>query len=45
MKKFLAICSLITAFAFISGDLAFAGAEKDPLKAGFPGQIVAKPRK
>ena len=30
MKRFLAICSLLTAFAFVGGDLAFAGAEKDP---------------
>ena len=31
MKRFVAICSLLTAFAFAGGDLAFAGVEKDPL--------------
>ncbi len=45
MKKFLAICSLITAFAFISGDLAFAGAEKDPLKARVPRADRGKAKK
>lgn len=36
MKRFFALLSLLTAFAFFSGDLAFAGAEKDPLKARVP---------
>ena len=36
MKKFLMLCSLLTAFAFVGGDLAFAGPEKDPLKARVP---------
>ena len=36
MKRFVAICSLLTAFAFAGGDLAFAGAEKNPLKPRVP---------
>lgn len=36
MKKFLMLCSLLTAFAFLGGDFAFAGAEKDPLKPRVP---------
>ena len=36
MKKFLMLCSLLTAFAFVGGDLAFAGKEKDPLKPRVP---------
>ena len=35
MKKFLMLCSLLTAFAFVGGDLALAK-EKDPLKARVP---------
>jgi len=45
MKKFLMLCSLITAFAFISGDLAFAGKERDPLKARVPKAEKSKARK
>jgi len=36
MKKFLAICSLVTAFAFVSGDLAFAGKELNINKKRVP---------
>ncbi len=36
MKTFLVMCSLLTAVAFIGGDTAFAGAEKNPLKARVP---------
>jgi len=36
MKKFLAICSLITAFAFVSGNVAFAGPEGDWKKSRVP---------
>jgi hypothetical protein len=45
MKKFLAIVSLFTAFAFVGGDLAFAGKEKDPLKARVPKAEKGKARK
>ena len=30
MKRFLAICSLLTAFAFVGGDLAFGRTRKRP---------------
>jgi len=36
MKKFLMFCSLVTAMAFVGGDLALAGPEKDPLKPRVP---------
>ena len=41
MKKFLALLSFVTAFAFVGGDflgsqVAFAGEEKDPLKDRAP---------
>ncbi len=41
MKKFLALLSFVTAFAFVGGDfigsqVAFAGAEKNPLKKRAP---------
>lgn len=52
MKKFLAICSLVTAFAFVGGDLAFvggdlayAGKEGDWKKAKVPKAEKAKARK
>ena len=45
MKRFLAICSLLTAFAFVGGDLAFAGAEKDPLKPRVPKSDRGKAKK
>ena len=35
MKKFLTLCSLLTAFAFVGGDLALAK-ERDPLKKRVP---------
>ena len=36
MKKVLALLSMVTALAFVCGDLAFAGEEKDPLKSRAP---------
>ena len=36
MKKFLMVCSLLTAVAFAGSGVAFAGAEKDPLKPRVP---------
>ena len=52
MKKFLAICSLVTAFAFVGGDLgfvggdlAYAGKEGDWKKAKVPKAERVKPEK
>ncbi len=45
MKRFLAICSLLTAFAFAGGDLVFAGAEKNPLKPRVPRAERGKAKK
>jgi len=36
MKRYVALLSLLMAFAFVSDDMAFAGKEKDPLKARVP---------
>ena len=36
MKRYVALLSLLTVFAFVSADMAFAGKEKDPLKARVP---------
>lgn len=45
MKRFFALLSLLTAFAFFSGDLVFAGPEKDPLKARVPAKERGKAKK
>ena len=45
MKRILALVSLLTAFAFFSGNLAFAGPEKDPLKARVPAKERGKAKK
>ncbi len=45
MKKFLMLCSLLTAFAFVGGDFVYAGAEKDPLKARVPKSDRGKAKK
>lgn len=45
MKRYIALLSLLTAFVFVSGDLAFAGAEKDPLKARVPKEHRGKAKK
>lgn len=45
MKKFVAMCSLLTALAFVGGDLTFAGPEKDPLKPRVPKSDRGKAKK
>ncbi len=45
MKRLVVLCSLFTALAFVSGDLAFAGPEKDPLKARVPKAERGKAKK
>ncbi len=45
MKRLLVLCSLFTALAFVCGDLAFAGAEKDPSKARVPRAERGKAKK
>ena len=36
MKKFLVLCSVVTALAFAGGEFVLAGPEKDPLKPRVP---------
>ncbi len=45
MKRYVALLSLLTVFAFVSADMAFAGPEKDPLKARVPRAERGKAKK